>query len=153
MNIRSMKAWLLTWQWYDSDKLEKIAAILSSRRSDRHIRDVVELIVMASEYNASDMAYFANKKRESQFKAITPLVVNGVPHGERMIAGHDPWLYARKVSSLSIKIDKESGEEIVSWIEPTDYKWKNEKKSGIEVATKGIERKLRRPNMPLNHGG
>jgi hypothetical protein len=148
MYIRKMKAWLLTWKWYDSERSEKVVVIISSRRSEKYIREFVELLVMASEYNATDMAYFANKRRESQYQAKCPLNINGVPHGDRMICGNDPLLYARKVSSLKVKRDKKTGEEVLSWREPDDYESSNTKRE-VVIASQGIETTIRRPNESL----
>jgi hypothetical protein len=149
MNIGKMKAWLLTWQWYDSKHPDKVAAIISSRKSEKYIQEIVELLVKASEYNATDMAYFANKRHKSQYQASGPLVINDVPHGERLICGSDPKLYARKVAYLQIKRDKISGEEVVSWKEPDDFKWFNSKRNKIVVAAEGAEKTIRRANESL----
>ena len=149
MYIQKMKAWLLTWQWYDSGRSEKLVAIISSRRSEKHIREIVELLVMASEYNAADMAFFANKRKESQYQAKSSIRINGVSHGERLICGHDPLLYARKVSSLKIKRDNDTGEEVVSWREPNDLKWSNNSRRELVIASEGIEKTIRRPNESL----
>jgi hypothetical protein len=148
MNIRKMKAWLLTWQWYDSRHPDKVAAIISSRRSEKYIREIVELLLKTTEYNATDMAYFANRRRESQYQAST-LMVNGVSHGDRLVCGHDPFIYARKVSCLQIKRDRDNGEEIVSWKEPGDFKWSNSKKRELVVASAGEEKVIRRANESL----
>ncbi len=34
-------------------------------------------------------------------------------------------LYARRVTDLKIRVEKERGKEILTWAEPTTYKWED----------------------------
>lgn len=145
-----MNAWLLTWEWTSTEPTEKIAAILSSRRSDSAIADLMELLVLRSRYPAKEVAYYANRKREMVYKAQTPLGINGVPHGERIMCGHDPWLYGRKVRDLKVAVDESNDEEVITWREPNNFKWADESKRSIVVASEGEVKHWRRPNKPLS---
>ena len=145
-----MNAWLLTWEWTSTEPTEKIAAILSSRRSDSAIADLMELLVLRSRYPAKDVAYYANRKRQMIYKAQTPLGINGVPHGERILCGHDPWIYGRKVRDLKVTLDETNDEEVITWREPKDFKWADESKRSIVVASEGEVKQWRRPNKPLS---
>lgn len=144
-----MKAWLITWEWTSTIPTEKIVAIESSRRSTSSIADLMELFVLRSLYSAKEVAYYANRKREMVYKAQTPIGINGVPHGERILCGHDPWLYGRKVCDLKIEIDETSDEEILTWREPDNYKWADDSKRSIVIASEGDVRHWHRPNKPL----
>lgn len=145
-----MNAWLLTWEWTSTKPTEKIAAILSSRRSGSAIADLMELLVLRSRYPAKDVAYYANRKREMVYKAQSSLDINGVPHGERILCGHDPWLYGRKVRDLKVTVNETNDEEIITWREPNNFKWADESKRSIVVASEGEVKRWSRPNKPLS---
>jgi hypothetical protein len=144
-----MNAWLLTWECNAAKTQEKIVAILTSRRSDRAIAELMELLVLRANSTARNVAYYANRKRELVYKAQTPLGINRVPHGERILCGHDPWLYARKVTELTVVVDELSNEEVLTWREPDDFRWTDNSERRIEVAKRGELKSWRRPNLPL----
>jgi hypothetical protein len=58
-----MNAWLITWEGTQLYKgnLDKIVAILSSRKPQNRVLEFVELLYLRSTCSASDMAYFANR--------------------------------------------------------------------------------------------
>ena len=145
-----MKAWLLSWECNTSTVAEKIAAILSSRRSDRAIAELMELLVLRANSTARNVAYYANRKRELVYKAQTPLSINRVPHGERILCGHDPWLYGRKVTDFKVVVDESADEEILTWREPDDFRWVDKSERHVEIAKSGEYKTLRRPNRPLS---
>ena len=150
LGFLAMNAWLLTWEWSSTKPVERIAAILSSRRSDSGIAELMELLVLRALYPAREAVYYANRKKKMVHKAKTPLNVNGVPHGERILCGHDPWLYGRKVRNLKIAVDTSTDEEVITWREPNNFKWAEDSKSSIVVATEGELKQWRRPNKPLS---
>ena len=123
-----MKAWLITWEGtrlYKSN-LEKIVAILSSRKTEKTIVEFVELLYMRSMYTASNMVYYANRRKDMPFKAERPPVINGVLYSGRIYCGSgELMLYARIVTNLKVRVDKEGGKEILTWAEPTAYKWED----------------------------
>jgi hypothetical protein len=145
-----MNAWLLTWEWSSAKPVEKIVAVLSSRRSDSSIAELMELLVLRSIYPAREVAYYANRKKAMVYKAQTPLNINGVPHGERILCGHDPWLYGRKVRDLKITVDESTDEEVITWREPKNFKWTDDSRNSITVDTEGELKEWRRPNKPLS---
>lgn len=139
-----MNAWLLTWDG-TSPKItdeNRIIGIIGSRRSKNFVADLVEFIYSRNTSSASDMAYIANRPKQKPFQAEKTQIINGVPHGERIICGHNPWIYARKVRNL--RITQEDDFEIVTWREPDNYQWKNKQKMEIVVEKKGSTRKLKR---------
>jgi hypothetical protein len=145
-----MNAWLLTWECNTSKTREKVVAILSSRRSDRAVAELMEFLVLRANSTARNVAYYANRRKELVYKAQTPLPINRVPHGERILCGHDPWLYGRKVTDFEVVVDESRNEEVLTWREPDDYRWKDKSESHIEVARKGGVKSVRRPNTPLS---
>lgn len=145
-----MNAWLLTWEWSSTKPVEKIVAVLSSRRSDSSVAELMELLVLRSLYPARDVAYYANRKKAMVYKAQTPLNINGVSHGERILCGHDPWLYGRKVRDLKIAVDASTDEEVITWREPKNFKWAEGSQCSIVVDTEGELKQWRRPNKPLS---
>jgi hypothetical protein len=145
-----MNAWLLTWEVNTAKVKEKIVAVLSSRKSDRAIAELMELLVLRANSTARDVAYYSNRKRELVYKAQTPLGINRVPHGERILCGHDPWLYGRKVTEFKVMVDESSDEEVITWREPNDFRWTDSGERDIEIAKQGECKSWRRPNRPLS---
>ena len=145
-----MNAWLLTWAHTSNEPSEKLVAILPARRSDRAIAELMELFVLRATTGASSAAYYLHRRKQMVYKARTPLVINRVPHGNRILCGHDPWLYGRVVRELVVVVDCEANEEVVSWREPDDFEFKDNSLLLIDVAKPGRLVTLRRPNCPLS---
>ena len=66
------------------------------------------------------------------------------------MCGHDPWIYGRKVRDLKVTLDETNDEEVITWREPKDFKWADESKRSIVVASEGEVKQWRRPNKPLS---
>ena len=145
-----MKAWLLTWETYTVTPAEHIVAVLTSRRSTSAVAELMEFLVLRANAGAKSAAYYANRRRELVYRAQTPLGINGVPHGDRIMCGHDPWLYGRIVSQLEVKVDNATKEEIVSWQEPRDLRWEDESARSVVTAREGKRKTVRRLNRPLS---
>lgn len=134
-----MNAWLITWEG-TSEKLNdenRLFAIIGARRSIEFIVDILEFLYLRASSNASEMAYLVTRPRKKHFKAEMSQLINGVPHGDRILCGHNPWLYARKVTELNVVIAEESGAEHVTWREPPIFKWTDQSKMNIEIAQTG----------------
>jgi hypothetical protein len=149
-----MNAWLITWEIASprNSGLDKIAAILSARKSEDMIAEFVQLLYLRSTSSAADMAYYANRRKEIPFKAQKGLLINNVPHGDRILCGGSTcWLYARKIRNLQVKVDEKRQKEILSWIEPPTYKWRDGGRSYLEFASEGESQHWeRRYFMPLS---
>jgi hypothetical protein len=112
-----MKAWLVTWEWCgDHAKVEdNIAAILNSRLSGEHVREIVELLYVNSQYSPSERLRYANGKK---FKNPYPAkfgTVEGVLFEGEIICGHNPYLHARRVDNCHVI--GEGGDEKLTWKE------------------------------------
>jgi len=125
-----MNAWLITWEGTNSSIADenRIVAILSSRKSVSKVADFVELLYLMSTSNAHEMACLANSPKKIPYKAKIQLI-NNIPHGDRITCGHNPFLYARKVTNLQIKINPKENIEIL--------KWKEKSRCESEVAKEG----------------
>ena len=145
-----MNAWLLTWAHTSNEPAEKLVAILPARKSGQSVAELMEFFVLRATAGASSAAYYLHRRKEMVYKAQTPLVINRVPHGDRILCGHDPWLYGRVVRELKVVVDQEANEEVVSWREPDDFEFKDESLVLIDVARPGRHATLRRPNRPLS---
>lgn len=146
-----MNAWLITWERLDvrPEPYEKIAAILSGRRSERSVAEFMELLYLRATGDASAMAYYANRPRKMIVRAQYPQLINEVPHGDRILCGHNPWLYGRRVTNLEISRDGE--DEVLKWQEPPIFRWKAESLTEIETPEAGELKEWRRPaNRPLS---
>jgi len=139
-----MNAWLLTWEGTSPKITEenRIIGVIGSRRADSFVAELVEFIYARNSSSVTDMAYIANRPKKKPFPATKTQIINGVPHGERIICGHNPWIYARKVKAL--KTEVEDGVEVVSWQEPDNLQWKNKRKMEIEIEEIGAKRSIRR---------
>ncbi len=145
-----MNAWLLTWVFTSTEPTERLVAVISSRRSEGSVAEVMELLVLRATSGARFNAYCANRKKELVHKARTSAIIHGIPHGDRIFCGHDPWLYGRKVKNLIVLHDEQSNEEVISWMEPDNYKFEDGGKK-ITVAEQGKSVVLRRPaDRPLS---
>jgi hypothetical protein len=130
-----MNVWLLTWEAYGAygHLSKRIVAVLSSRRSDRSIADMVELLYERATFNVSSMTHFANHRRRTIYQAHYPILLNGIPHGGRVCCGSNPVLYARQVTEFQVRLDKAQGRELVSWREPSTFRWID----GRQLTTEG----------------
>jgi hypothetical protein len=120
-----MKAWMITWENAEVRRRlpEKIAALLSPRLSSSRVAELVELLMLRATCDAGAMAYCARRPKERLHRAATSLLINQIPHGDRVLCGQNPWLYGRKVSELSVS--REGDMEVLSWREPPTIRWKN----------------------------
>lgn len=135
-----MNAWLITWEGTQIYKcnLDKIAAVLSSRKSKNTVIEFVELLYLRSTCNAFDMARCANRRKDMPFRAHEIHSTKGTLYPGRLFCGSsDFMLYARQVTNLKIRVDKEQGKEILTWVEPPTYRLKDEQGHEIELASEG----------------
>lgn len=148
-SIIDMIAWLITWERLDArqEPYEKIAAILSGRRTQRSVAESMEFLYLRATCDASSMAYYANHPKEMIEHAQYPQLIKGVPH-ERISCGHTPWLYGRRVTNL--KISRDGEDEVLKWHEPPIFCWKGTSRTEFEIAEAGELKEWRRPaNRPL----
>ncbi|EJM88773.1 hypothetical protein PMI33_02525 [Pseudomonas sp. GM67] len=149
-SIIDMNAWLITWERLDArpEPYEKVAAILSGRRSKRSVAEFMEFLYLRATCDASDMAYYANRPKKMIGRAQYQLSINGVPH-ERISIGGNPCLYGRRVTNL--KISRDGEDEVLKWREPPTFCWKGTSRTKIETAEGGELKECRRPgNRPLS---
>ena len=144
-----MNAWLITWEWLTepSKPVDRIVAVLSSRRSSRLICGLMELIVLRTTGNAEQMAYYANRRKKLTCKAED--------HGNYItcgfISGHAPWLHGRQVTDLKITSDDAADEELISWRELPEIIHDRADPAKFEIATEGKAKQCRRPKrQPLD---
>lgn len=132
-----MKAWLITWEWGgDHAKVpEQLVAILSSRKSANSIAELAEFLYLRATGRASELAYYANRRKRLPYSAEKDQ--NG-----RITCGHNPWLYARIVSELTVDADTENGAEVLGWREPDTYGL--DENDRVVIKKKGIRKELTR---------
>ena len=108
-------AWLITWMgtepWAWPDDWRSIMAIISGRRSQKFIEEVLWLLDSRAQNSGYAIAYYANRRREF-----------GLPYrcgpGIRT-RGSNVWLYARQVTDLQGTRDDKH--ETIKWTEPDDW--------------------------------
>jgi len=147
-----MNSWLITWEFVGRESdIDKITAILSSRKSERYVAEFMELLYLRSTCSAGQMAYYANRQKRILFKAQRGLLINEIPHEGILCGSSSCWLYARKVRNLKICVDKSKTKEIISWVEPLQYKWKDGGRSIIELESEGTANQWERDcSKPLS---
>jgi hypothetical protein len=149
-----MKAWVITWEG-TSQKLNDengLVALLASRKSVKYVGDLVEFIYLRATSSASDMLFLANRSAQIPYKADRAQVINGVPHGDRVICGHNPWLYARKVSCVKVTKEPGSDNEEITWKEPPIFKWKDKNRRDKQISNEGEVRVVKRMlRFPLSN--
>ena len=96
-------AWLVTWEG-TKPPAERVVAVLNYRFSDTKIRQIVEVLYAALTYTESDKLLSA-KPRQNPYPAK-------LTHFERIDCGHNPFLYARRVTQVRMEAGK------LVWIEP-----------------------------------
>jgi hypothetical protein len=127
-----MRAWLITWEWMSesAEVADRIATILPPRWSPNRVSDVLEQLYALSISNVEELAAWAKSPKNNPYPAKTE-----DNHADVLVCGSHPWLYARKVSKLTV-IRLDSGYERVSWVETDRYRMKADR-SGVELAHRG----------------
>lgn len=130
-----VSAWLVTWEYSGeaAETADKVAAILSGRTSDKTVAEFVELLYALRTSTAGELASYSRNPKNNPYRSTDGMVINEVPHGDRIRCGHHPWLYARRVKDLLVKKDVASGFETISWIEPPQFRWSADRSSIVEA--------------------
>lgn len=137
MKIHNINAWLLTWEGTEGPAIApnlKLIAILSARKTMRTIQDIIYLIYSRNICSAKEMADYANKQNEHQ-QHFTHMYNTPT----RIFYGHNPCIFARIVSELSVEHDDTNQEERVRWIEPSYMKIEASGTPPIEAPAKTCE--------------
>jgi hypothetical protein len=110
-----MNAWLLTWEGTTANVTpeNKIAAIVSARRSSSFIEDLMDVLYTRSVDAAYDAVRMLYKKGRRQ-RELRPTF----SRGDRLFYGRNPMLFARRVKDLTVVRDEQRGTETVGWIDP-----------------------------------
>lgn len=113
-----MKAWLITWEWAGEHAavVDRIAGLVSPRFAATRVRQIVELLYARAQYTIEEMALFVRKPQLAPYKALDE-------GGGQIVCGHNPFLYARKVTELVVVRDDQRGVETVRWKDPIRFRW------------------------------
>lgn len=109
-----MKAWLVTWEWLGdhAKRDEVLAGVFNPRWGAERVRELVEFIY-AQEYSLGERANLA-RGRANPYPAEFG-TLGGKPWSGEIYCGHNPFLRARLVDSLSI--ERVDGKEKATWQE------------------------------------
>ncbi len=126
-----MKAWLITWEAAGSaaEVADKIAAVISARRHYRHVEASVEFLYATLKHGPAELLEYARQPTRNPYLARS--------EGPWIVCGDNPWLYARVVSNIKVEVDRDTGLEMIAWIEPDRYE-------GPHVAAKGVAARFQR---------
>ncbi len=111
-----MKAWLITWEWVGNAAItaDKVAGILNPRWGPVRVADIVEFLYSNINATVNELASYAKHQDRNPYRADI--------NGDKINCGHNPSLYARKVSDLKISSVPDTRLETISWKEPPRYK-------------------------------
>lgn len=117
VNQRGMSAWLATWEHFGEHARPpgRIAAVFNPRWSASRVQEHLELLYVRHAYTLSEQLRYANNRRFNPYPAqfANP---HGIPFGDRLTCGHNPFLYARLVSNLRL-VGKLEDEASLTWDE------------------------------------
>jgi len=141
-----LNAWLLTWEGTEGPARApdyKIVAILSGRMSGKSVEIIVDALYTRCLWTAGDLAHFANRKKErdKQFR-------HTYSQCSRFFFGHNPCIFARRVTDLVVKRDEDKFLEHVSWTEPPFLRVEEPGSMPVEVEP-ATSRKLTRALKPI----
>lgn len=134
-----MKAWLITWDWTGDAAAvaDIVVGVLNPRWADRRVADIVEFLYSNTNSNISELSHYAKRPSNNPYRAEI--------RGGRIHCGHNPFLYARIVTDLKIKMAAD-GKESITWMEPPQYELINEKVIMVrEPITGGFTRRITGP--------
>ena len=135
-----MNAWMVTWEGtrLHTLNLDKVVAILNFRKTEKTVREFIELLYLRCTSSASDMAHVANRPKEIVFKAFEAKNVGELLYPGRFYCGNSEFmLFARQVTSLDISIDNDKHRELLTWREPSTYRFKGGQGYDLELAAEG----------------
>ena len=110
-------AWLVTWEAVGeaAETADIIASIIGIRTSQRVVAALVELLYAQRFCTATELASYARNRSNNPYPARHD------PNGG-VSCGHNPFLYARKVTKLLVSTDASTGLETITWVEPNRYR-------------------------------
>jgi hypothetical protein len=107
-----MKAWLVTWEAAGdaAEVAEKIAAIISARRSSKYVAACMTFPHGLTHYYPDELLEYARQPSRNPYPAASA--------GPWLQCGHNPFLYGRIVSKIEARPDRKTGFETIPWVEP-----------------------------------
>jgi hypothetical protein len=114
---RLRSAWLVTWERVGTviKTKKRIAAILDSRLSSDTVRKKIESMYLNRSPFISDRISYLRHKANNPYPAEYDSV-DGINILSRIHCGASPWLFARLVDDLSVRVDK-NHREFITWTE------------------------------------
>lgn len=112
--LTTKTVWLITWEPNFKDS-KKIATILNSRTSSEKVKDILEQLYVNSEYSLSERLLYAKSKKNNPYPVRFD-ILDEIPWWGKMSCGNNPYLYARKVKNLRLKINGDEN-EYLEWQE------------------------------------
>jgi len=113
---RLRSAWLITWERVGTVITKrKIAAIFDSRLAPETVRKRVESMYLNRSPFISDRISYIKHRANNPYPAEYDSV-NGISNISRIHCGASPWLFARRVDDLCVRVDK-SNREFITWTE------------------------------------
>jgi hypothetical protein len=141
--IRRKHVWLITWEGANLklDESRKLAGIIGSRRSPKHVCELMEFLYELTISNAADLTTVANRPNARPFSA------EKIQGGSRFHVGHNPFLYARVVADFRVTSEDDNalGTEILTWTEPDEYGLIDKSNRKIGIVRRGQHRSITRP--------
>ena len=116
LTIRKRSAWLVFWNRAlsaDEDDNSPIVTIIDSRKRPERVADFLEQFYMASCYSLREKLHYASRPKDNPYRSS----INYNHEQGRLTSitcGHNPWVEARFVKNVRLKIDEE-GRHLLTW--------------------------------------
>lgn len=111
-----MDAWIITWEGASPREVmeDKVVNFLSPEKTPSEVAEVVQMLYAQFTSTLGELARYAADPGSVPYKST----MNPTKAGYyRVACGHNPWLEARLVKELSVRMDEDTLLETVSWKE------------------------------------
>lgn len=111
-----MDAWIITWEWAGAhaEMEDKVVNFLSREKTPREVAGVVQMLYAQFTSTLGELARYAAEPESMPYKSAIHETTAGY---YRVVCGHDPWLEARLVKELSVRMDENTSLETITWEE------------------------------------
>lgn len=92
------RAWLITWEWSGdhAKKTQKIISVLDYRIGDKRVKEYIEQIYADNYFTLEERVFYLKSPQKRPYYGK----YNG--RSDKIICGHNPYIYARLVKDILI---------------------------------------------------
>lgn len=111
-----MDAWIITWEGSSPREVmeDKVVNFLSHEKTPSEVANTVQMLYAQFTSTLGELARYAADPGSVPYKSLISPTSSGY---KRVVCGHNPWLEARLVKELSVRMDENTYVETVTWKE------------------------------------